>query len=52
MDAESGRSGRHLIYVYVIETRVWSLNFVAPADRFDALLPLFEKSAASFALVE
>ena len=52
MDAESGRTGRHLIYVYVIETRIWSLNFVAPADRFDALLPLFEKSAASFTLVD
>ncbi len=52
MDAESGRSGRHLIYVYVIETRVWSLNFVAPEDRFDAFLPLFERSAASFTLVD
>jgi hypothetical protein len=52
MDAESGRSGRHLIYVYVIETRVWSLNFVAPVDRFDELLPFFEKSAASFTLVD
>jgi hypothetical protein len=52
MDAESGRLGRHLIYVYVIDTQVWSLNFAAPADRFDALLPLFEKSAASFTLVD
>jgi hypothetical protein len=52
IDAETGRSGRHLIYVYMIETRVWSLDFAAPADRFDALLPLFEKTAASFALVE
>ena len=52
IDAESGRSGRHLIYVYVIETRVWSLNFAAPADRFDALLSSFEESAASFTLVD
>jgi hypothetical protein len=51
-DAESGRSGKHLIYVFVLEDRAWSLNYAAPAERFEELLPLFEKSAASFALAD
>jgi hypothetical protein len=50
VDAESGRAGRHLVYVYVLDERAWSLDYVAPVERFDQLLPLFEKSAASFAL--
>jgi hypothetical protein len=50
IDAETGRSGKHLIYVFVIADRAWSLNYAAPAERFDTLLPQFEKSAASFAL--
>jgi hypothetical protein len=50
IDAESGRAGTHLLYVFVIDDRAWSLNYAAPAERFDELLPLFEKSAASFAL--
>jgi len=52
VDAESGRAGRHLVYVYVIADRAWSLDYVAPAERFDQHMPLFEKSAASFALSE
>ncbi len=50
VDAESGRAGRHLIYVFVIAERAWSLDYVAPVERFDQLMPLFEKSAASFVL--
>jgi hypothetical protein len=50
VDAESGRAGRHLVYVFVIGERAWSLDYVAPVERFDPLLPLFEKSAASFVL--
>lgn len=50
IDAESGKTGRYLVYVFVIEDRAWSLSYVAPAERFEALLPLFEKSAASFEL--
>jgi hypothetical protein len=50
IDAKSGRAGKHLIYVFVIDDRAWSLNYAAPAERFGDLLPLFEKSAASFAL--
>lgn len=49
-DAESGRAGRHLIYVLVIDDRAWSMNFAAPAEDFDRLLPQLEKSAASFEL--
>ena len=49
-DAESEQEGKHLLYVFVIDDRAWELNYAAPADRFDELLPLFEKSAASFAL--
>lgn len=48
IDAESGRAGRHLVYVFVISERAWSLDYVAPVERFDLLMPLFEKSAASF----
>jgi hypothetical protein len=50
VDAESGRAGKQLIYVFVIDERAWSLTYVAPAERFEELLPLFEKSAASFEL--
>ncbi len=50
IDSESGRVGRHLVYVFVIDERAWSLTYVAPAERFEELLPLFEKSAASFEL--
>ncbi len=50
IDAETGRVGKHLVYVFVIDERAWSLTYVAPADDFEELLPLFEKSAASFAL--
>ncbi len=50
IDAESGRAGKHLLYVFVVDDRAWSLNYAAPAERFDELLLLFEKSAASFAL--
>lgn len=50
IDAESGRAGKHLLYVFVIDDRAWSLNYAAPAERFDDLVPQFEKSAASFAL--
>ncbi len=50
IDAESGRVGRHLLYVFVIDERAWSLTYVAPTERFEELLPLFEKSAASFEL--
>jgi hypothetical protein len=50
VDAESGRAGKHLLYVLVIDERAWSLDYVAPAERFEQLLPLFEKSAASFEL--
>lgn len=50
IDAESGRAGRHLVYVYVIGERAWSLDYVAPVERFDQNLPLFEKSAASLVL--
>jgi len=50
VDAESGRVGRHLLYVFVIDQRAWSVDYVAPAERFGELLPLFEKSAASFEL--
>jgi len=48
VDAESGRAGRHLVYVFVIGERAWALDYVAPVERFDLLMPLFEKSAASF----
>jgi hypothetical protein len=48
VDAESGRAGKQLIYVFVIDERAWSLTYVAPAERFEELRPLFEKSAASF----
>ncbi len=50
VDVESGRTSRQLVYVFVIDERAWSLTYVAPADRFEELLPLFEKSAASFEL--
>lgn len=50
VDAESGRAGRHLLYVLVIDDRAWSMNFAAPAEAFDRLLPQLEKSAASFEL--
>jgi len=50
VDAESGRTSRQLVYVFVIDKRAWSLTYVAPAERFEELLPLFEKSAASFEL--
>lgn len=49
-DAESGEGGRHLLYVFIIDDRAWELNYAAPEDRFDAMLPLFEESAASFSL--
>ena len=48
VDATSGREGRHLLYVFVMDERAWSLDFVAPVERFNQLLPLFEQSAASF----
>ena len=51
-DAETGRVGRHLLYVFIRADRAWSLNYVAPAERFDDVLPAFEKSAASFTLTE
>jgi len=49
-DAETGRTGRQLVYVFIIDDRAWSLTYVAPSERFEQLLPLFEKSAASFEL--
>lgn len=52
IDAESGRAGRHLLYVFVIGDRSWSMNYAVPTERFESLLPLLEKSAASFALTE
>jgi hypothetical protein len=51
VDAESGKVGRYLMYVFVIDDRAWSLSYVAPAEAFGHLLPLFEKSAASFELI-
>jgi hypothetical protein len=50
VDAESGQAGRRLLYVFVVDERAWSLTYAAPAERFEELLPLFEKSAASFEL--
>ncbi|HSR49134.1 MAG TPA: hypothetical protein VLL77_14225 [Anaerolineales bacterium] len=49
-DAETEQEGKHLLYVFVIDDRAWELNYAAPSERFDDLLPLFEKSAASFEL--
>lgn len=49
-DPESGAPGRSLMYVLVRDSRAWSLTYLAPADRFGEMLPLFEKSAASFEL--
>lgn len=43
---------KNLVYVFVRDGRAWSLNYGAPAERFDALLPAFEKSAASFELTD
>jgi len=43
---------KNLVYVFVRNGRAWSLNYGAPAERFATLLPAFEKSAASFELIE
>jgi hypothetical protein len=50
IDAKGGRVSKQLVYVFVIDGRSWSLTYVAPADGFEELLPLFEQSAASFEL--
>jgi hypothetical protein len=43
---------KNLVYVFVRDGRAWSLDYGAPAERFSSLLPAFEKSAASFELIE
>lgn len=49
-EADTEQEVKHLLYVVVIDDRAWELNYAAPAERFDDLLPRFEKSAASFEL--
>jgi hypothetical protein len=48
VDPETGRMSKQLMYVFVIDQRAWSLTHVAPVERFEEFLPLFEGSAASF----
>lgn len=48
LDPETGQASRYLVYVFIVDDRAWQMMYSAPADRFDAWLPLFEKSAASF----
>jgi hypothetical protein len=45
---ETDQPSRQLVYVFILDGRAWSLTYVAPVERFEALLPLFEQSAASF----
>ena len=37
-----------LVYVFVEGERVWSLTYAADAEDFEALRPVFERSARSF----
>lgn len=47
-NSETGLLGAQLVYVFVEGERVWSLTYAADAEDFEALRPLFERSAHSF----
>ncbi len=49
-DQETGERGQVLIYVILLEDRVYQLGYTAEDALFNALLPTFEASAASFQL--
>jgi hypothetical protein len=50
IDSESGEPGYVLIYIILLDDRVYQLGYTTPVDRFEELLPIFETSASTFSV--
>jgi hypothetical protein len=48
IDSESGEPGYVLIYIILLDDRVYQLGYTTSVDRFEEMLPIFETSASSF----
>jgi hypothetical protein len=48
IDSESGEPGHVLIYIILLNDRVYQLGYTTSVDRFEEMLPIFETSASTF----
>ncbi len=50
-DGETGERGHVLIYVILLNERVYQLGYTTDFERFEELLPIFEASASTFQVI-